>query len=285
MSLNLSIKTEAGSRPPVLSRGCVASILMLACYLLGLAWHGWPLLRVLTLAAVFVAACVASIAGFAFSLICAPLLLPLVAEPVALVRIMLVGSLAIQAMSMWLLRDQLEWKRVTPFLLGGAGMLPVSLGFLSVLPRDQFSALVGFILVAQGSWLALLPSRSEPRRMRFFEGVVAGLAGGITGGLLASPGLPVAAWCSWSGWSRQQQRGVFAPFIFLMQILTVVLLWLLVPTSRTDEGFSWTLLAYIPPALVGAICGLQTFQRISDRAFGVLVNALLILAGAVLVLG
>lgn len=284
MSAPVTPNADTCSMPKLITRSSLLSVLGIGCYVLSLLGFGWPLSNVLIILAIFIAATVASVAGFAFSVICAPLLLPIVAEPIAMVQILLVSSLAIQAMSLWRLRSQVEWRRTIPLVLGGAVLLPLSLSVLAVVPREAFGRIVGLILIVQGSWLALLPVRQVPRPIRLIEALVAGAGGGITGGLLASPGLPVAAWCAWSGWPRQQQRGVFAPYILMMQVLTLLLLWALAPAKSPADSCGWDLLTYIPPALAGAVCGLQAFHRISDRHFGFVINGLLLAAGVALLL-
>ena len=51
--------------------------------------------------------------------------------------------------------------------------------------------------------------------------IVAGFAGGITGGATAMPGAIPTIWCNLKGLSKIQQRAVIQPFILLMQIATM----------------------------------------------------------------
>jgi len=75
---------------------------------------------VLTSAAIFLAACVSSTVGFAFSAIAAAMVLHLVPNTVEAVQIMMVASIGIQSYSVVALRQTICWKTCLPFLIGGA---------------------------------------------------------------------------------------------------------------------------------------------------------------------
>ena len=61
------------------------------------------------MAAVFVAALTSSIAGFAFSAICGAMLFHLLDDPVQVVEIMMICSIAGQALMVWSLRRDIAW--------------------------------------------------------------------------------------------------------------------------------------------------------------------------------
>jgi uncharacterized protein len=115
---------------------------------------------------------------------------------------------------------------------------------------------------------------------------LAGAAGGITGGLAAFPGACVTIWCGLQGWAKERQRAVFQPYILLMQ--AAALAWMqLLPAA--PGGGAWRVglgeaASFLPPALLGTLCGLSLFHRLSDRQFGLAVNLLLIASGAALML-
>ncbi|HEY7578053.1 MAG TPA: hypothetical protein VH855_10690, partial [Acetobacteraceae bacterium] len=70
----------------------------------------------LTTAAVFAASLLSSLAGFAFSALCGAMLFQFRHDPVTVVQIMLLCSLANQSLSVWMLRRDVEWRRLRPFL-------------------------------------------------------------------------------------------------------------------------------------------------------------------------
>src|SRR5712692_10568709 len=77
------------------------------------------------MAAVFVAALTSSIAGFAFSAICGAMLFHLLDDPVHVVEIMMICSIAGQALMVWSLRRDIAWRGLAPFVAGAAVGLPV----------------------------------------------------------------------------------------------------------------------------------------------------------------
>ncbi len=87
------------------------------------------------LAAVFVASTLSSIAGFAFSAICGAMLFHLLADPVKVVQVMIVCSIATQLLSVITLRNAIDWRRLGRFLAGGALGLPVGVALLIILPQ------------------------------------------------------------------------------------------------------------------------------------------------------
>jgi uncharacterized protein len=200
------------------------------------------------LIAVFVASTVSSIAGFAFSALCGALLFHLMESPVYVVQVMIVCSIAILH-----------------------------------LPTASYRDIIGGLLIAYGGYLLL---RWPVRAFRTgpLSDACAGFLGGVTGGLAGFPGAFVTIWCGLKGWDKARQRGVYQPFILMMQPVTLLAIQLMRPPSSTQVQLDWKAFAFVPAALLGAWFGLRIFKRLSDRQFELVVNALLILSGIGLIL-
>ena len=67
------------------------------------------------IAAVLVSATLGSIVGFGFAPLCAAMLLPLMRDPVEVVTVLLLGSIAIQTLSVWTLRRSVTGGLSCPF--------------------------------------------------------------------------------------------------------------------------------------------------------------------------
>lgn len=240
-----------------------------------------------TMLAVFLAAAVSAVVGFAFSGLCGPLLHPLMVDPTRAVVIMAVSSLGIQVLMVWRLRRELEPWHVLPSLAGGLATLPIGVHLLLHLPPGAYGSVLGICLLAYGCWMLLAPAPPAiPPRLVTPGAVLAGAIGGITGGLAAFPGALVVIWYGLVGWPKTRQRAVFQPYILVMQVATLGLILAMAPGGSRLLGEAGPLplgLAHLPPALLGATLGLRLFQRLSDRAFARTVNLLLIAAGAGLV--
>lgn len=235
------------------------------------------------LIAVLVASTASSIAGFAFSALCGALLFHVMDSPVYAVQVMIVCSIAIQLFSVAALWRSIEWRRLPIFLMGGVLGVPAGVYLLLHLQSGVYRDVIGGLLIAYGGYLLLRwPGRSF-RTGPLSDGC-AGFLGGLTGGLAGFPGASVTIWCSLKGWDKARQRGVYQPFILGMQPVTLVVIYLMRPSSSTAPQLDWQALAFVPAALLGAWFGLRIFKRLSDRQFELAVNVLLILSGVGLIL-
>jgi uncharacterized protein len=235
------------------------------------------------LIAVLLASTISSIAGFAFSALCGALLFHLIDSQVYAVQVMIVCSIAIQLFSVAALWRAIDWRSLPVFLTGGVLGVPAGVYLLMHLQTGIYRGVIGGLLIAYGSWLLL---RSPTARLRSgaLSDACAGFLGGLTGGLAGFPGAFVTIWCSFKGWDKARQRGVYQPFILVMQPITLLVIHLMRPPSSTAMQLDWQTLAFIPAALVGAWFGLLIFRRLSDRQFEIAVTMLLILSGVGLIL-
>jgi uncharacterized protein len=230
------------------------------------------------LIAVLLASTVSSIAGFAFSALCGALLFHLMDSPVYVVRVMIVCSIAIQMLSVAALWRAIDWRSLGIFLIGGFLGVPVGVYLLLHLPTGTYKAVMGGLLVCYGCFL-LLRRPVCVLRLGSLPDTCAGFLGGITGGLAGFPGAFVTIWCGFKGWNKARQRGVYQPFILAMQLVTLLAIHLMRPSSSNQTQLDWQTFAFVPAALVGAWFGLRIFKRLSDRQFELVVNALLIVSG------
>jgi hypothetical protein len=77
------------------------------------------------------------------------------------------------------------------------------------------------------------------------------------------------------GWSKDEQRAVYQPFILMMQIWTLVCLrWIANRDTSLLDG-----LTYVPFALLGGIAGFAIYERLTHAQFRAVVSALLMLSG------
>jgi uncharacterized protein len=230
--------------------------------------------------AVFVAALVSSIAGFAFSALAGAPLLFLLGDPVHAVATMVMCSIAIQAYCVFALRRSIQWRTLWPFLAAGIVAVPVGVWLLVRIPVGIFAVGLGVFLTAYGLYMLF---RGAPPVLRgtWRADAVAGVLGGLTGGLSGFPGAFVTIWCGMRGWSKERQRAVYQPYILAMQVVALVALGFQVPGVIGRE----TLLLYMPLALLAACLGFAVFRRLSTRQFTVAVNAMLLVSGVALFAG
>jgi uncharacterized protein len=255
---------------------CVGAALIIA-YAALLSYEGVPA-PALALAAVLLASTVSSIAGFAFSAVSGAMLLRMMNDPVQVVEIMMVCSIAIQSFSVVLLWRDIDWRRLVPFVAGGLVGAPLGVWVLLHLQPVWFKESIGVLLTMYAAY-ALLRRTVSIRGYSDLTDAGVGFLGGITGGLAGFPGAAVTVWCGMRGWDKRRQRGVNQPFILIMQILALGLLETMRGSFALGAGFGLGALEFVPAALLGTWFGLAIFKRLSDQWFTRVVNVLLLVSG------
>jgi uncharacterized protein len=229
------------------------------------------------MAAVFAAALTSGIAGFAFSAICGAMLFHLLDDPVQVVEIMMICSIAGQALMVWSLRRDIAWRRLKPFVVGAAVGLPVGVYCLLHSRPVLYVHIIGAMLVLYAAFMIFRRPIVVRRQHALFDGL-AGFLGGVTGGAAAFPGAFVTIWCGFKGFSKARQRGIYQPFILIVQLAALAVLAL---SSLGAQGRHIDLagIIYVPAMLLGSSCGLACFKWLNDRQFALAVNVLLIASG------
>jgi hypothetical protein len=253
----------------------------LLVYALALKQFHAPSISTLAMLAVFFAALFSSIAGFAFSAICGAMLFHLIDQPVEAVQIMMVCSVGGQALMVWHLRHAIDWRALAPFVLGAAIGLPIGVHILLHTPTDVFMRIIGTFIVLYAAVMILRRPVVVARQHAVFD-ALAGVLGGVTGGMAAFPGAFVTVWCGLKGWSKERQRGVYQPFILLVQIAAIALIAM--PGLRLAHGrsFDFAGIEYLPAMFGGCLFGMGVFRKLNDRQFAFGVNTLLLVSGAAL---
>jgi uncharacterized membrane protein YfcA len=232
----------------------------------------------LVMASIALASLLSSIAGFAFSAICGAMLFHLSDDPVQVVQVMVMCSIANQTAMTWAARRDIVWRELLVYLAGGAVGLAGGVWLLLHADHARYAPALGLFLLGYGLYM-LLRKPLVIRRQHAALDFVTGLLGGITGGAAGFPGAFVTIWCSMKGWDKARQRAVFQPFILIMQVLALITISLLHRGSAGGLGFDPTDLLFIPASLFGTSLGLALYRRLSDGQFARAVNVLLIASG------
>ncbi|MBV8409659.1 MAG: sulfite exporter TauE/SafE family protein [Alphaproteobacteria bacterium] len=258
-------------------------LLALAGYSAWLAPHAPTGQQSWIVGAIFAAALLSSIAGFAFPAICGAILFHVVNDPIRVVQIMMVCGAAGQLLMVWSLRRHIVWRELAPYLLGAAIGLPIGLYVLLNTNRALYVSAVGVLLIAY----ALFRIFQRPfvvRNQRVAFDIAVGMLGGITGGAAALPSAFVTIWCSCKGWSKERQRGIYQPFILCVQLAAITSMVLIGPSAGRPVPFDFSGVAYLPAMILGVTLGMSFFKRMNDRQFALAVNLLLIASGMSFVL-
>lgn len=228
--------------------------------------------------ACFVAGFCAGMAGFAFVLVAAGILLHAV-PPSVTAPVLVLGSLISQGMSLPALWKHIEWPRMRLFV--GMALLGVPVGLLA-LSKGPASLIVGgvgvLLVVYSGYMLARIALRMAPpevRGSRRADGAV-GLASGILGGIGGFVGALPAMWADIQGWPKDRARAFMQPFIVFMQAITSLGL----AATGFFTAHSLLLAALATPALVlGTWLGLRAYRVLPAQGFRMVLLGLLLVSG------
>ena len=229
---------------------------------------------------IFAGAVVSGFTGFAFSAVAGAVLLH-VLPPREAVPLMMVCSVLVQSLSLFSLRRHIEWRGSLRLILGGLAGLPPALYVL--LHADPALLRIGFgiFLAGYAAYMLLRPAVHPFRQAALRYDAVAGLAGGLIGGVTAMPGAIPAIWCELRGLAKDRQRGLVQPYITAMQIAALAFL---AAQSGISVGLSSEVLHSLAPLGAGTMLGLALFGRVSDSQFRrVLLSTLMVCGLAYLV--
>jgi uncharacterized membrane protein YfcA len=255
-----------------------AGLTVLAAYAVALSRSGTVDASLWAMAAVFVAALTSSIAGFAFSAICGAILFHLFDDPLKVVQIMMICSVGGQALMVWSLRRDIFWSALVIFVAGAAAGLPLGVYIPLHCKPVVYIHIVGGLLVVYAALMIFRRPVVVGRQHALLD-VVAGFLGGVTGGAVAFPGAFVTIWCSLKGWSKERQRGVYQPFILIVQLIAIAAIMAAGQPTFERGAFDFSGVFYLPAMLLGSSFGFACFKWLNDRQFALAVNLLLVVSG------
>lgn len=231
----------------------------------------------------FAAAFCAGLAGFAFNLIGAGILLHFV-TPQALAPILVLGNLVVQSISLPTVIRSAKWQPLIAPIVAGVLGLPIGILILGVADPNQVGMIVGVLLVGYGGYaLARMALRMRPRHFAQNHWVdkAIGFFSGILGGIGGFSGALPAMWVDLQGLSKEEARARIQPFVTVLQVITAISLAL---GGFVTMETGWTLLTGLPALLLGSWLGLKAFHIIPAQGFRLVLVGLLFLSGISLLL-
>jgi len=260
-------------------RGTFAAATITLIAALALAVVVFPVPKSWIAPIILFASLISSIAGFAFPAICGAVVFHLSLDKVDMIEIIMTCGIANQALMSWSVRSHIDWRVLRRTLMGGFIGLPIGVLLLMKANRGEYIGALGVFLISFGLvrlWVPKFVVRSQPAILDF----AAGFAGGVTGGAAALPGACVTIWSALKGLSKERQRGIFQPFIMIMQFVALTTIACVKGGGAFARGYDITDLVFVPYGLIGTIAGLTLYRVMSDRQFGVALNLLLIACGS-----
>ena len=231
----------------------------------------------LFLLATFIGGATSGISGFAMGIVLTGIWLHII--PPSQTATLIVGyGLWTQGYAIWKLRHTLSWRKVAPFIVGGAVGVPIGAMLLTYIDPAYLRTGVGVLLVLFGAYSLARPALKPVRAgvpTDFGIGVLNGLLGGLTG----LTGIVVTIWCQARGWPKDVQRTVFQPVNLAAIIMAAVSLSF--AGAFTAETVNLYLLG-LPVLLAGLWSGFKLYGRLDDAAFRRVILLLLLMSGLTL---
>jgi uncharacterized protein len=230
------------------------------------------------LLAAFLGAVTTAVAGFAMGLVVSGIWLHFL-TPVQTVTLMVSYSVLLQGYGVWKLRHALDWRRVAPFIVGGAVGVPIGAMLLGHIDSAHLRAAVGVVLLLYSIYYLARPE-IEPVRGGVSADLAIGFLNGLLGGLTGLVGIVVVIWCQLRAWPKDVQRTVFQPVIIATSAMTAASLGAAgAVTADTVKLF----LLGLPMLLAGTWVGMRLYGRLDEASFRRVVLILLLLSGIFLV--
>ena len=156
---------------------------------------------VLFLAAAFLGGLVSGVSGFAMGLVVSGVWLHIVAPEQNALLIVLCG-LVTQGSGIWRVRRAIDWRRVAPFIIGGALGVPTGTVLLTSVNQNTMRLIMGVLLVLYSIYNLRRPVLKPVQGGRPAEFGV-GVANGLIGGLTGLGGIAVTIWCQLRGGPKE----------------------------------------------------------------------------------
>ncbi|MEM7045683.1 MAG: sulfite exporter TauE/SafE family protein, partial [Pseudomonadota bacterium] len=175
-----------------------------------------------------------------------------VMDPIDAVALALAISVLTGFQGVWIVRQEIEPRRLAVFLLPAFIGIPIGLSLLDRLSPEPLKLLVGGFLLAYGLFFSLrrnLPAITRP--MPLIDGVV-GFLGGLLGALASLSGAIPTIWLSLRPWPKAKTRALLQSFN--MTVLTISTI-LLAFKGVYDSNVLLALAIATPVALAGAQVG------------------------------
>jgi uncharacterized protein len=227
----------------------------------------------LYLLATFIGGMTTGIAGFAMGLVVSGIWLHIL-TPIQTAALIVGYALLAQTYSIWKLRQAMSWRKVAPFIIGGAVGVPIGALLLTYINPAHLRIGVGVLLVLYSIYSLAKPAL-KPVQGGVPTDLGIGFFNGLLGGLTGLGGIIVTVWVQLRGWPKDLQRIVFQPVILAAQAMTAISL----AFAGAYTAETVTLYLYGLPALAAGIwIGLKLYGRLDEAGFRKVILVLLLVS-------
>ncbi len=233
----------------------------------------------LFLLATFLGGFTSGLTGFAAGLVVSGIWLHIITPLQTAVLIAAYGVVN-QSYGIWKVRHALQWRRILPFVIGGAVGVPLGATLVTYLDPAYVRIGVGVLLLAYSTYNLTRPAIAPIKSNRVIDTGV-GVLNGLLGGLTGLGGVISTIWVQLGGGAKDAQRAVFQPVLFFT--MTMATLTFAAGGHLFEPAVLKLFFLGLPALLLGLWVGIKLYGRLDDAAFRKVILILLLISGFSLV--
>jgi uncharacterized membrane protein YfcA len=234
----------------------------------------------LFLVATFLGGFTTGLTGFAAGLVVSGIWLHIITPLQTAVLISAYGMVN-QAYGIWKVRQALQWRRILPFVIGGAVGVPLGAYLVTFLNPADLRIGVGALLIVYSTYNLARPTFTPIKSHQAVDAGI-GVLNGLLGGLTGLGGVISTIWVQLGGGPKDAQRAIFQPVLFITMTMTTLTF------ATAGRLFNMDILKLffigLPALLLGLWVGVKFYGRLDDASFRKVILILLLFSGLSLVL-
>jgi uncharacterized membrane protein YfcA len=234
----------------------------------------------LFLLATFLGGFTSGLTGFAAGLVVSGIWLHIITPLQTAVLIAAYGMVN-QVYGSWKVRKALQWRRILPFVIGGAIGVPLGAYLVTYLNPAYLRIGVGVLLVAYSTYNLVRPALTPVKSNAAIDTGV-GVLNGLLGGLTGLGGVISTIWVQLGGGAKDAQRAVFQPVLFFT--MTMATLTFAAGGQLFEAATLKLFFMGLPVLLAGLWVGIKLYGKLDDAAFRKAILILLLISGFSLVI-
>ena len=234
----------------------------------------------LFLTATFCGGLTSGLTGFAAGLVVSGVWLHII-SPIQTAVLIAAYGVVNQGYGIWKVRHALTWRRVLPFVIGGAAGVPLGAYLLTYISPAYLRIGVGVLLIVYAAYNLARPA-FKPVNSNATADLGIGFLNGLLGGLTGLGGVISTVWVQLGGGAKDLQRAVFQPVLFMTMVMTT--LTFAASGHLFNDRVLKLFLFGLPALLLGLWVGVFLYGKLDDAAFRKVILILLLVSGLSLVI-
>lgn len=218
------------------------------------------------------------VSGFGSALVAMPLLLFFIDAQIAVPLCMLNGLIITAFLSLQLRRN-VDWRKISPLLIGCLPGIYVGACFLKEADSDLIKLLLGVMLVCYASYSMFFKLR--PRRIASCWPYIAGFFTGVIGSAFSAGGPPAIIYTTLTGWGKDDIKATLSVLFFVTGICMAVAHALTGLTTVVVLRYFSGSAAFV---LLGVVAGSFFYGKVEKETYLRLLLYLLLVLGVMMIL-